>query len=162
MASPEQIDWYDTPLHYDIVFDADTRREAGFLEAVRRRHGRTRGRSVLELACGSGRLVRELSARGWRSSGFDLNPAMLQFAREHLAREGLEAELWQDRMESFRVPGRRRHDLAHFLVSTYNHQSSILPFCETTSLHPIHQRMGPGPGSGFEGGRETRSMRRPH
>jgi len=121
MASREQIDWYDTPLHYDIVFDADTRREADFLEAVRRRHGRTRGRSVLELACGSGRLVREFSARGWRASGFDLNPAMLQFARERLAREGLEAELWQDRMESFRVPGRRRHDLVHCLVSTYKY-----------------------------------------
>jgi len=120
MASREQIDWYDTPLHYDIVFDTDTRHEADFLEAVRRRHSKTRGRSVLELACGSGRLVREFSARGCRSSGFDLNPAMLQFARERLAREGLEAELWQDRMESFRVPGGRRHDLAHCLVSTFN------------------------------------------
>jgi SAM-dependent methyltransferase len=121
MARPEQIDWYDTPLHYDIVFDADTTHEADFLEAMRRRHGKTRGRSVLELASGSGRLVRELSARGWRVSGFDLNPTMLQFARERLDREGLSAELWQDRMESFRHPRGRRHDLAHCLVSTFKY-----------------------------------------
>ena len=31
-------DWYDTPLYYDIVFDAGTGREADFLEAVWSKH----------------------------------------------------------------------------------------------------------------------------
>lgn len=121
MPQPEQIDWYETPLYYDIVFDADTRREADFLEAVHRRHGRTGGRSSLELACGTGRLVRELNARGWRASGFDLGEPMLAFARDRMAREGLDARLWQDRMESFRTPRGRRYDLAHCLVSTFKY-----------------------------------------
>ncbi len=121
MPAPVQIHWYDTPLYYDIVFDTDTAKEADFLEALCRRHGRGRGRSVLELACGSGRLLREMAVRGWKVDGFDLNPAMLDFARERLDQAGLRARIWRDRMESFRLPGRARYDLAHCLVSTFKY-----------------------------------------
>ena len=60
MPAPAQIDWYDTPLYYDIIFDADTVEETDFLETIFDRHGNGNGknRSVLELACGSGRLIR--------------------------------------------------------------------------------------------------------
>ena len=57
------IDWYDTPLYYDIVFDDYTRPESEFLEKVLKLHGRTRGRRVLEPACGSGRLVAAMASR---------------------------------------------------------------------------------------------------
>ena len=56
----ETIDWYETPKYYDIVFDVDTSKEADFLEVVCARHGGTRGKRVLEPACGSGRLLVEL------------------------------------------------------------------------------------------------------
>jgi len=121
MPAPVRLDWYDTPLYYDIIFDADTVKETDFLEAMFQRHGSSRGRSVLELACGSGRFVKELASRGWKASGFDLNPAMLAFARERISNAGFDAELWEDRMESFSVPGKRRYDLVHCLVSTFKY-----------------------------------------
>ncbi len=121
MPAPVSRDWYDTPLYYDIIFDEDTVREADFLEAMVRRHGLARSRSVLELACGSGRHVSEFARRGWRSAGFDLNAEMLRFAKDRLCTDGLKATLWQDRMESFEVPGGRRFDLAHCLVSTFKY-----------------------------------------
>lgn len=121
MSAPVRIDWYDTPLFYDIIFDEDTAKEADFLETMVQRHGKTRGRRALELACGSGRLVAELARRGWKAAGFDLNPAMLDFARERLASSGLEAPLWTDRMESFTARGGVRFDLAHCLVSTFKY-----------------------------------------
>jgi SAM-dependent methyltransferase len=121
MPAPVPLDWYDTPLYYDIIFDADTATETAFLEAVFASHARTRGKAVLELACGSGRLLKSLAERSWTVSGFDLNPAMLAFARERLDEAGLAARLWQDRMESFRVPGKRRFDLVHCLVSTFKY-----------------------------------------
>jgi len=115
-------DWYDTPLYYDIVFDADTPREADFLEAVWRRHGTaTRTRRVLEPACGSGRLVLELARRGWRVDGFDASVPMLDYARDRLAAAGLRARLWPDRLEDFTAPGAGRYDLAHCLVSTFKY-----------------------------------------
>jgi len=121
MPAPVRRDWYDTPLFYDIIFDADTVKEADFLEAVAARHAKTRGKSVLELACGSGRLIKELASRNWDAAGFDLNGEMLAFARRRLAANGIEALLWQDRMETFRVPRRKRFDLVHCLVSTFKY-----------------------------------------
>ena len=123
MPAPAQIDWYDTPLYYDIIFDADTVEETDFLETIFDRHGNGNGknRSVLELACGSGRLIREFGTRGWRGAGFDANPRMLAFARDLLEKKKITALLWEDRMESFTVPRGKKFDLVHCLVSTFKY-----------------------------------------
>ena len=74
----EQRDWYDTPLYYDIIFDADTPKEGAFLDELHERFGRGgKSRQMLEPACGSGRLVLEMARRGWKVSGFDGNERML-------------------------------------------------------------------------------------
>lgn len=114
-----ELDWYRTPRYYDIVFDAGTRGEADFLEAVAARHGRPRGRRALEPACGSGRLVAELARRGWKVTGFDREPRMLDFARRRLARSRVSARLVQADLESFALRG--PYDLAHCLVSTFKY-----------------------------------------
>ena len=120
----EECDWYDTPLYYDIIFDADSAREAEFLEAVHRCHGGTPGRRLLEPACGSGRLVVEMARRGWKVSGFDGSERMLKFARERLKDQGLKARLWHDWMQSFEAGGPGQtgsFDMAHCLVSTFKY-----------------------------------------
>jgi len=122
MPAFEALDWYATPVYYDIVFDADTRREADFLEALHALHGRARGRRALEPACGSGRLVVELARRGWRVTGTDLSASMLGFARRRLRAEGLRATLRAADMAAFAERG--RFDLAHCLVSTFKYLAS--------------------------------------
>ena len=121
----EERDWYDTPLYYDIIFDADTAREGAFLEAVQERHGEAgKGRRLLEPACGSGRLITEMARRGWQVSGFDGSEEMLAFTRERLAQQGLKANLWHDWMQSFTVLGKKKvggFHLAHCLVSTFKY-----------------------------------------
>lgn len=115
-------DWYDTPLYYDIIFDADTPREATFLETVWTIFGeKSRTRRLLEPACGSGRLVIEMARRGWDVAGFDGNERMLDFAQERLKKEGLKARLWPDWMQSFTTPKKDHYDLAHCLVSTFKY-----------------------------------------
>jgi len=125
-GSMRQGNWYDTPLYYDIIFAEDTVREAEFLEAMMARHARlARSRRppwrVLEPACGSGRLVAELAARGHDVAGFDINRNMLAHAREALRNAGTGASLWDDRLEGFKIPTRRGFDLAHCLVSTFKY-----------------------------------------
>ena len=115
----EEVDWYDTPRYYDIIFDVDSVLECDFLEAMRERHGTTRGRRVLEPACGSGRLVAEMARRGYRVSGFDKNEHMLEYARRRLSRLGLRATLRGMELDDFRF--RERFDLAHCLVSTFKY-----------------------------------------
>jgi len=60
----EPFDWYETPLYYDIIFDADTQKEADFLEALLQRHVPGKKGRILEPACGSGRIMAELGRRG--------------------------------------------------------------------------------------------------
>lgn len=115
----QELDWYESPLYYDIVFEEDTRLEATFLQAMLELWGDPKTDRVLEPACGSGRLVLELARRDYRVHGFDLSEEMLAFTRERLDREGLDAELSVKRMEDFRVRG--RFGLAHCLVSTFKY-----------------------------------------
>lgn len=119
----ETADWYDTPLYYDIVFDADTAKEAAFLEAIAVKHGGVKpGKKLrlLEPACGSGRLVAEMVKRGHEVSGFDLNANMLDYARKRLTKKQ-HATLWQDRLENFSLPTKKRFEFAHCLVSTFKY-----------------------------------------
>ena len=117
-----EIDWYQTPRWYDMVFDADTAHEADFLVGLAAQHGLPAYLDVLEPACGSGRLVAELAARGHRVSGFDLSAAMLDFARARLSRRKLRARLFEGDMARFAT--RERFHLAHCLVSTFKYLQS--------------------------------------
>ena len=119
MPRYESFDWYEQPLYYDIIFDADTDSEADFLEAVHQRHAHSRGRRVLEPACGSGRLVAAMASRGYRVTGLDLSHAMLRFARQRLKQRKLAATLHHGDMSDFALP--RRFDLAHCLVSSFKY-----------------------------------------
>jgi len=114
-----ELDWYESPLYYDIIFEEDTDREGAFLEMALARYGSAPGKRVLEPACGSGRLLEEMARRGYDVTGFDLSPEMLEFASERLAAKGFEGRVFQKRMESFRMRG--KFDLAHCLVSTFKY-----------------------------------------
>lgn len=123
-ASHNIKDWYDTPLYYDIIFDAETEKEADFMDAMMRRYAGARDGAkwrVLEPACGTGRLVAALAERGHDVHGFDGNANMLKYAEERLAKQKRRATLWQDRLEEFRTPPRGKFDLAHCLVSTFKY-----------------------------------------
>jgi len=55
---------------------------------------------VLELACGSGRVLLALAVAGHACTGVDASPAMLALARAHLAAADLQAALIAARMEA--------------------------------------------------------------
>ena len=122
----ETRDWYDTPLYYDIIFDAGTQVEASFLHGLWDRHGFVvKGRKrVLEAACGSGRVMAAMLERGWMTDGFDANEAMLKHACSRF--NGLTAprnrwRVWRDGLSDFEVPQGRRYHLAHCMVSTFKY-----------------------------------------
>ncbi|HEU4976848.1 MAG TPA: class I SAM-dependent methyltransferase [Baekduia sp.] len=70
--------------HYDAFTRGnDHGRWLRGLERLAQRHG-LRGRTVLDVACGTGRSLRPLVDLGYRGHGCDLSPAMLDIARERL------------------------------------------------------------------------------
>jgi SAM-dependent methyltransferase len=97
-------DWYEHPAWFDLAFRDETRPEADFLEAAFRKYCPSPVRTVLEPACGSGRLIVEFAARGYEMTGFDLSQAMLDYAERRLARRRLSATLFAADMARFSLP----------------------------------------------------------
>jgi SAM-dependent methyltransferase len=110
---------YDFPQYYDIAFQAYTRQEADFIEAACRKYCPFDARRLLEPACGSGRLITELAARGYQVTGFDLNQPALSYLRRRLTRRRLHAETFKAEMSDFRL--NRPVDAAYCTVSTFRH-----------------------------------------
>lgn len=128
---------YADPRVYDVLFTPGTAAEISGLERVAARHGgagprRRAGvpprRTVwLEPACGSGRYLRLLAARGYSVVGFDREPAMVAYTRDALARRRLDrrATLFVADMTRFadRV-GEATIDVAFNLLNTIRHLDS--------------------------------------
>jgi SAM-dependent methyltransferase len=120
-----EASWYDYPQHYDFAFRSETRPEADFIEAACRKYCPFPVRSLLEPACGSGRLVAELAARGYKMTGFDLNQAAIEYLRRRLARRGLRATVFRADMAGGDVssswPCHAPVDAAYCTLNTFRH-----------------------------------------
>jgi len=152
------FDWYETPVYYDIIFDTDTDKEATFLEQCHALHasdasspkpmasatadavgsntvGSTteqhRTLTILEPACGTGRLMAALAQRGHQVAGVDLSQGMLDFARKRFKQQGVTGKLVQAPMQDFDLRAFAKpasglnpeggFDLAHILVSSFKY-----------------------------------------
>jgi SAM-dependent methyltransferase len=116
---PTLVNWYDYPQYYDMAFRPETQWDADFIEAVFRKYSPHPVQRVLEPACGSGRLVVELAARGYRPVAFDLNEKMLAYVRRRIARRRFQAELFRADMTDFRLG--RPADAAINMWNTFRH-----------------------------------------
>lgn len=141
MARFKEFDWYNAPKFYDIIYDVGTATEAEFLEAIYRQYVTSGGQSVLEPACGTGRLVEELAGRGYKMCGFDANQCMLDHARRRLRQTGRTAVLKQMDMADFSFGG-RKFDMVYCLVSSIRY---LLTETEARRhLHLVAQCLRPG------------------
>ena len=123
LAQPSATAWYDSPLYYDMVYADYTKKETRFIEGIMKKHGpKLAGpMRVFEPACGSGRLLESLAARGHVVHGFDLNRHQVAFARRRLREKALQGRVWRARLQDFKVPRGARYDVAHCFVSTFKY-----------------------------------------
>jgi SAM-dependent methyltransferase len=111
--------WFDFPQYYDIAFQAYTRSEVNFIEAACHKYCSFEAHRFLEPACGSGRLIIGLAARGYQMAGFDLSRPALSYLRRRLAWRRLHAEIFEAEMSNFRFD--RPLDAAYCTVNTFRH-----------------------------------------
>ncbi len=141
-----EVDLYDHPHYYDIVFDEGSAEEADFVEAIHHRYGRTgQELRVLEPACGTGRLVIELANRGFTCHGFDASEPMLDYARQRAKARGEESKMpvsfSRQRMEDFECP-LRRITLVVSLISSFKY---LLTEAQALShLRGVAETLAPG------------------
>jgi SAM-dependent methyltransferase len=126
LKKPSSTAWYDSPLYYDMVYADYTKKETRFIEGIMKKHGpKLDGpMRVFEPACGSGRLLESLAARGHVVHGFDLNKHQVAFAKNRLKAKGLKGRVWRDRLQDFKVPKGASYDVAHCFVSTFKYIDS--------------------------------------
>ncbi len=118
----DRADCYDYPQYWDLAFRSETKLEARFIEQVGRRYCPFPVQKLLEPGCGGGRLVVEMSARGYDMTGFDLNRAAVRYVEQRLRRRGLRGTVVVADMTDFRFP--RRFDLAFNTFNTFRHLTS--------------------------------------
>jgi len=83
---------YREPLYYDIAFSWDLESEVSFLKSVFEEFAPFPVERVLEPACGTGRFLRALPKHGFHVTGYDNSPAMVEFTRASVGREGLASQ----------------------------------------------------------------------
>ena len=121
MASTELKveNWYDHPEWFEVGFQDETLKEADFFEQAFAKYCPFKVKKVFEPACGGGRLVVEMAARGYKVTGFDLSAAMLDYTREQLRKRKLKATLFQGDMTKFTLP--TLHDAAFCTFNSIRH-----------------------------------------
>jgi SAM-dependent methyltransferase len=77
------------------------------------------GKKVLDLCCGPGRHSLEFARRGFRVTGVDRSPFLLQKAREHTSRGASSVEWVQQDMREFRRP--KSFNLACSLFTSFGY-----------------------------------------
>ncbi len=130
--------WSDAQLAqlYDVfVFDGDL---PLYLDLARQQ-----GARVLEIACGSGRVLVPLVRAGLHVVGIDISPHMLALARAKLEADRLAgaAELIQTDMRTFRLE-QRDFDLAVVPVKSFAYLTEAADQLEC--LESIHAHLRPG------------------
>lgn len=115
---------YNQPKYYHVAFSTHVHFERKMLEFIFERHLDFPVRSILEPACGTGRVMVELAKAGYRTVGYDVNPAMVAFARNLIAQEQVEetARVQKGDMATFRSG--QRFDAAVNLINSIGYLTS--------------------------------------
>ena len=96
---PEKIaDIYLDGRHYDQLF-LDSSPDFSFWISLAEKYGK----SILELACGTGRITIALAKAGFKVTGIDYAAGMLTVAREKSAQAGVEVEWVKGDMRDFNL-----------------------------------------------------------
>ncbi|MDD4879401.1 MAG: class I SAM-dependent methyltransferase [Candidatus Omnitrophica bacterium] len=99
-------DAYSHPGFCDVAYDWDRRPECDFIERCIERYSDAKGRSILDIACGTGIHLMEFARRGYEVAGIDAKKEMVDFVLKKAAAECLKVECSQADMKRFEM-GRR-------------------------------------------------------
>jgi SAM-dependent methyltransferase len=100
------------------------------------------GSPILELACGTGRVLLPLARQGYQVTGVDVSTAMLEIARSKLASEGLEKRANLVRQDIRHLALDQRFNLAIIAINSFSHLLTTAD--QLAALAGIRQHLNPG------------------
>jgi SAM-dependent methyltransferase len=116
-----------------------TKRQLDFLEFAFHTHATHQVRDVLDIACGNGRHIVGLAARGYKCTGQDYTPERVEIAKARAKREGVSLSLLQG--DATRLKYENEFDAALALLILF-----LLPDDDEVlkCLRRIHHALRPG------------------
>jgi SAM-dependent methyltransferase len=117
VSEPEATEYFAGPELYDLIY-APIRADIPFYVAL----ATAAGGPVLEVACGSGRVLVPCAEAGADMDGIDLDARMIEATRRRLAAQGLEAGLQVGDMRHFALE--RRYALITIPFSAFYHNTT--------------------------------------
>jgi ubiquinone/menaquinone biosynthesis C-methylase UbiE len=137
MSTTPAYEYYGLLAHTWDLFRGDTSQweDRFFYREVIRRYGEP----VLDVGCGTGRLLLDYLSQGIDIDGVDNSPEMLALSKEKAASSNLEPHLYQQSMEALRLPRQYRTILVpsssfQLLVDDDKPRQAIRAFFD--HLHP--------------------------
>ncbi|MBF0196733.1 MAG: class I SAM-dependent methyltransferase [Planctomycetes bacterium] len=93
--------FYAHPKYYDILFGWDRTQEIFFLDKLFQHYELQVGAPLLEVACGTGIVARQLSLLGWDLYGMDISPEMLSYLNLSCQSQGGKVTTFHGDMTNF-------------------------------------------------------------
>jgi SAM-dependent methyltransferase len=118
LSREKQPEFYGDPELYDLIHADGTGDEVWLLDSIAAKHGNS-GKKALEPACGTGRYLPGLLRLGWTVTGYDIAPAMVEYAKKRLSKWGKKASIVRGDMVTYKPI--EKFDLAFNLLSTFRH-----------------------------------------
>lgn len=120
----EQTGYEVFSFYYDALTEnVDYPARAAYFDGLIRRHLRSTGRVLLDLACGTGTMAEELARRGYDVIGVDYSPGMLSQAMDKKYDSGLAIQYVQQDMRKLNLYG--TVDVTLCTLDSLNHLPSF-------------------------------------
>jgi SAM-dependent methyltransferase len=75
--------WFDTPFYHILYKDRDTEEAQSFMDTLTNYLNISEDGTILDLACGKGRHSVYLNSLGYQTTGLDLSPQSIAFAKQY-------------------------------------------------------------------------------
>jgi SAM-dependent methyltransferase len=100
------------------------------------------GSPILELGCGTGRLLLPLAREGYRLTGVDSSPAMLAHARRKLSEEGMDCRVTLVEQDMRALAIDERFNLAFCVLNSFMHLPTLED--QLAALDGVFRHLNPG------------------
>ena len=117
--------FYNFPKYYDKAFNRDIKSDIYFFKTCFQQYSDLNVKRVLEPACGPGMFLELLPEYGFYALGYDLNPAMVEYAKEKLKKSGInidQADVIEGNMKNMRFD--EKFDAAFICINSLGYLRS--------------------------------------
>ena len=124
--------------YYEAIYDAigkDYEAESNLLRQLIRRHKKSKGKDLLDVACGTGRHISFLKS-SFHAEGLDLDQKLLAIAK----RRNKRVRFYHGDMRTFKLP--RRFDVVTCLFSAIGHMTTIPKLRSAVRNMSLHLKPG--------------------